>query len=182
MRTIASLRQLVVTGAAMGVVLGGVAYALPAQAGGQSEWRQDVAAVRAATAQYHDEAKAIADGFTPTDECVSSPDGTMGSHYVNFERLGAPLDVTKPAILIYQPSPSGGRTLVAVEYFKVDEDQDLATDDDRPALFGEGFDGPMPGHVEGMPIHYDLHAWVWQHNPSGIFEEWNPAGSCTVHR
>jgi len=25
---------------------------------------------------------------------------------------------------------------------------------------------------------YILHAWVWKNNPSGMFEDWNPAVSC----
>jgi hypothetical protein len=29
-----------------------------------------------------------------------------------------------------------------------------------------------------MPIHYDLHVWVWDHNPSGMFTQWNPTVSC----
>jgi len=52
------------------------------------------------------------------------------------------------------------------------------TDDDRPTLFDQGFEGPMPGHEPGMSIHYDLHASVWQHNPVGMFAAWNPSGSC----
>jgi hypothetical protein len=47
-----------------------------------------------------------------------------------------------------------------------------------PQLFGRTFDGPMPGHVPGMPWHWDLHVWVWANNPSGVFEQWNPAISC----
>jgi hypothetical protein len=29
-----------------------------------------------------------------------------------------------------------------------------------------------------MPIHYDLHAWIWQANPAGVFEMWNPKVDC----
>lgn len=138
----------------------------------------DLAAVRAATAKYHNVRVAVADGFTATDECVESPAGVMGYHYVNFARLGAPLDVRKPAILLYDPKANGGRKLVGVEYFKADADQDLATDGERPSLFGVPFDGPMPGHFAGMPVHYDLHVWIWRHNPAGMFAEFNPAGTC----
>lgn len=138
----------------------------------------ELGVVRAATATYHDAGVAVADAFTATDDCVASPAGVMGYHYLNFGRLGAPLDVRKPAILLYEPALNGGRRLVGVEYFKADTDQDLATDGDRPSLFGVPFDGPMPGHLEAMPIHYDLHLWIWQHNPAGMFAELNPAGTC----
>src|SRR5688572_17627079 len=37
-----------------------------------------------------------------------------------------------------------------------------------PQLFGQTFQGPMPGHVPGMPWHWDLHVWVWANNPSGM--------------
>lgn len=169
-------RTAIALAGAAGVMLGAVP-SLPAQA--DSTQSRDLAAVRAATAKYHNEAKAIADGFHATDECVAIPGvGAMGYHYVNFKLFGQPLDVGKPAALIYQPNGNGGRKLVAVEYFTVDEDQDLSTDDDKPSLFGVEFDGPMEGHEEGMPVHYDLHVWVWQHNPDGMFEQWNPAGSC----
>ncbi|NEA68145.1 hypothetical protein [Streptomyces sp. SID12488] len=70
------------------------------------------------------------------------------------------------------------RRLVAAEWIVVDKDQDLATDDDRPSMFGVPFDGPMLGHAPGMPIHYDLHAWVWKNNPSGTFARWNPTVTC----
>jgi hypothetical protein len=36
----------------------------------------------------------------------------------------------------------------------------------------------MEGHEPGMPIHYDLHAWVWKHNPSGDFAQFNPEVAC----
>jgi len=37
----------------------------------------------------------------------------------------------------------------------------------------------MPGHFAGMPVHYDLHVWLWKHNPAGMFAEWNPGLSCS---
>lgn len=167
-------------GLAATAVLALLAGATPAaQAGDTRGSDKDVAAVRAATAKYHDEGRAVADGYLRTDDCVSlSGLGVMGFHYVNPALMDEPLDVRKPAVLIYQPSPNGERKLVAVEYLAVDRDQDVATDDDRPALFGVDFDGPMPGHGEGMPVHYDLHAWIWQHNPEGMFAQFDPAGRC----
>jgi hypothetical protein len=29
-----------------------------------------------------------------------------------------------------------------------------------------------------MPIHYDLHVWLWKKNPSGMFARWNPTVTC----
>ena len=68
--------------------------------------------------------------------------------------------------------------MVGVEYWKADADQNLATAGDRPSLFGVTFDGPMPGHNPTMPIHYDLHVWLFADNPSGMFAPFNPTLSC----
>lgn len=102
----------------------------------------------------------------------------MGYHYIKEANFALPLDPRRPQAVLYQPTASGKRELVAVEYIVVDADQNLATDGDRPSLFGVPFDGPMEGHEPGMPIHYDLHVWIWKHNPAGLFAQWNPAGSC----
>lgn len=117
--------------------------------------------------------------FTPTSPGASWWSGAMGVHFVNNQLLQQPLNPLKPAILVYLPTAGGGFKLVAAEYFKADADQNVKTDSDRPALFGRSFDGPMLGHAPGMPIHYDLHVWLWQHNPAGIFAPYNPDASCT---
>ena len=134
--------------------------------------------LRHVTGAYHNEALAIAGGFERDDMCVASPDGGMGYHYVNQDRFDEVVVKDQPEALLYADGPGGARVLTGVEYFKVDADQDLATDDDRPSLFGRPFDGPMPGHGPGMPVHYDLHVWVWRSNPSGMFTIWNTRVSC----
>ena len=57
----------------------------------------------------------------------------MGFHYVNGPALQNPaLDPMKPEILLYaRAAPGGGLTLVGVEYWKADADQNVNTDDDR---------------------------------------------------
>lgn len=143
-----------------------------------SDLQQDLAALRAATARYHNVDVAIAAGYVSFVECVSSAEGTMGIHYGNPALMNDPaLSPTQPEILVYIPV-DGQLRLVAVEWIKWDADQDLGTDADRPYLFGQPFNGPMLGHAPGMPIHYDLHAWVWAHNPNGMFYDWNPTISC----
>ncbi len=67
---------------------------------------------------------------------------------------------------------------MGVEWFVADADQYLSTDEDLPSLFGVQFDGSMPGHEEGMPMHYDLHTWIFEHNPSGTFTPFNPRVIC----
>jgi hypothetical protein len=47
-----------------------------------------------------------------------------------------------------------------------------------PQLFGQSFGDYHAGHTPTMPWHWDLHAWVWAHNPDGVFAPFNPAISC----
>lgn len=143
--------------------------------------RDDLRAAKAATAQFHDVEHALAAGYVRGSDCTEIPGiGAMGFHYINPALVADPaLDPTRPEVLLYAPKANGELRLVGVEYLKVDADQNLATDDDRPSLFGRPFDGPMPGHVPGMPVHYELHVWLWQANPNGLFASWNPRVTCT---
>ena len=140
----------------------------------------DLKRTRDATRRFRNVAVAREAGYRATGECAQDPKyGGMGIHYANPDLISdGELDVTKPEILVYQPMPSGKLRLGAVEYFAADADQDLATDPDRPSLFGMPFDGPMLGHEPGMPVHYDLHVWLYRHNPAGRFAMWNPRVHC----
>lgn len=162
---------------ALATVIGSQVGTVAAPGTHQSDVEKDLATVRRATTVYHDVNRAEADGYVSTAECASSPAGGMGVHYVNFGLIDGRVELERPEILLYAPSGNGVR-LVAVEYMVPDADQNLSTDGDRPSLFGRGFHGPMPGHGPGQPVHYDLHAWVWQANPAGVFEDWNPMVEC----
>jgi hypothetical protein len=139
-----------------------------------------LARVTKALAKYADVERALADGYVEEKQCVKHPQwGTMGYHYVNPKLSGdRKISALTPEILLYVRAPGGGRKLVGVEYWRADADQNLKTDSDRPLLFGYPFDGPMPGHVKGMPRHYDLHVWLWAPNPLGLFAPFNPAIRC----
>ncbi|WP_052476468.1 hypothetical protein [Cohnella kolymensis] len=65
-----------------------------------------------ATEKYRDVNKAIADGYTPTDEFVPN----MGYHYINFRLIDDQVDALMPEVVIYVPDDKGGLKLVAVEY------------------------------------------------------------------
>lgn len=136
--------------------------------------------IKEATRQFRDVDSAIAAGYIPSDQCAELPGvGGMGFHYVNPALASdAEIDPTMPEILVYVPSKSGRLELAAVEYFRADADQNLGTSDDRPTLMGHPFEGPMPGHEPGMPAHYDLHAWVFEHNPLGELAAWNSRVRC----
>ena len=140
-----------------------------------------LAQVRRATAKYHDVNVALADGFVPTPHCIESPAGVMGIHYINPPRLmDTEVNILEPEILLYVESGNGLK-LVGVEYWFSIGAPDTPIPDPAPAppvIFGRPLEGPMEAHEPGQPPHYDLHAWVWQGNPSGIFAQFNPNLSC----
>jgi hypothetical protein len=142
--------------------------------------QRELQAAKAATARYHSFRQARKAGYSVAGEpCVASPLGTMGIHAVNAALMADPaIDLRRPEILLYVRKANGKLRLVGLEYWKADADGDLATDDDRPSVFGQPFDGPMPGHTPTMPVHYDLHVWIWKTNPSGLFAPFNPTLSC----
>jgi hypothetical protein len=142
---------------------------------------RQAALIRTATTQFRDIDAAFAAGYVPVGECAELPGvGGMGFHYLHPGLASDDVvDPAHPELLVYQPTRQGTLRLGAVEYFVADADQDLTTDDDRPALFGTYFfDGPMPGHEPGMPVHYDLHVWLYDHNPTGQLTAWNPTAAC----
>lgn len=154
----------------------GVASGAPSD---NQQLSRQLAEVRRATAKYHNLDVALADGYEPFGEapCVAAPGvGAMGYHYYNPDLLhDGVLDPTRPELLVYAPSGNGVR-LVAVEYMMPVEDW---TGSEPPNLFGKPFDGPMPEHEHGTSgDHYDQHAWIWAHNPTGVLATWNPSVSC----
>ena len=158
-----------------------------------------LAAVRDATSRFHDVSAATAAGYLNPDGrvCDQIATGTMGIHAPNLAlQATQTLDPLQPEVLLYLPKPGGGFRLVAVEYIQFVLLRNPATGvvapwtamtpwpanyqivTPTPQLFGETFNGPMPGHVPGMPWHWDLHVWVWANNPDGMFAQWNPSISC----
>src|SRR5262249_27665462 len=142
---------------------------------------KELAQVRQATDKYHDVNVALSEGFIQTPTCVESPDGGMGIHFINPARLMDPAeDILEPEILLYLETEDGMK-LLGVEYFYGIGAPDTHVPDPAPPspiLFNRSFDGPMEQHEPGQPPHYDLHVWVWQGNPSGIFAPFNPDVSC----
>jgi len=134
---------------------------------------KDLAKVRAATAKYHNVDAALADGYVAAPVCVEVPGlGAMGYHYELPGSIDGIVDPLRPEALLYVPSGNGLR-LVGVEYIV-----DAGAVAGAPTLFGQTFDGPMPGHHPGQPTHYDLHVWLWSKNPSGMFSQFNPKLTC----
>lgn len=132
-----------------------------------------MASIRQAIDPYRDAEAATADGYVPVSGCEESEAGGMGYHYLNVEVASSGvIDPAKPTILLYGPDAAGGLRLLGAEWWQPDMGQP------RPFLGGEPFNGPMPGHDEHMPTHYDLHVWTHVANPAGVFAPWNPRVSC----
>jgi hypothetical protein len=168
--------------AALGLVASIGVVAVTAAVAGDGSLPAELREVRAAVARYHGFEQAERDGYVirAGEPCVSSPLGTMGIHAANAALMADDsVDPLRPELLLYVPKANGELELVGVEYWKRDADGSLATNDDRPSLFGRAFDGPMPGHNPTMPVHYDLHVWVAEENPSSVFAMFNPAVSCS---
>jgi hypothetical protein len=155
----------------------------------------ELQAVRAAVDRYHSYDVASAAGYLIDPVCVSSPAGAMGYHAPNPGLMSGPIDPLAPPILLYTQRKDGSKDLVGVEYFEAalvntpDGPRPwLSPVDPRslgmtfftppPRLFGQRFEGPMAGHNPEMPWHYDLHAWVVEQNPAGVFAQFNPTLSC----
>ena len=148
-------------------------------AAGSSAQNKLLAQIRAATARYHRVEAAIADGYAQTSPCVASPAGTMGIHYGKMANFDGTVDPANPEVLVYLPDENGRLRLVAVEFVVVAAAWD-ATHTDPPMLGEQVFDDFTAGPNFGGPPfpNYQLHAWVWRHNPAGMHAPFNPAISC----
>lgn len=146
------------------------AAAPPAHAAGPGA---ELAELRSATVQFKALDHAFIAGWTEDiTGCLSSPDGGMGHHFVNSDALldGGVVDARQPELLVYAPDDHGGLKLVAVEYLVFADE--VPSGSPVPQLFGENF------HINPAINAWVLHAWVWQHNPDGMFADWNPDVSC----
>lgn len=153
------------------------AHAGPGAATGRA--MSERAVTYAATAPYQRHERAVADGYVPDKYCVVNPAGRGAIGYPHFNHAyDNSVDPAKPAALYYEDDGHGGKRLAGVQWVVFDRDQNTATDDDRPMLFGRAFKGPQRGNFPGQPIHYALHLWLWKKNPDGIFETFNPAVTC----
>lgn len=146
---------------------------------GAATAQHDLAPVRAVTAQYHRVDVAIDDGYELGYKgiitgCIAHPtDGAMGYHYFRADLIDDPaVDPLQPEGLVYEPLPNGKLKLVAVEWIVPGP---VPPDPTREPPTVLGFDMHVLNPALGWYIH---HAWVWKHNPAGMFEDWNPEVTC----
>ncbi len=150
---------------------------------GDFKLQQTLSDVRKVTAQFTDLSAALAAGYVKfpdlSGDCVAQPgQGGMGIHYLNASLLDAEVDPMRPEILVYRQTAGGRHELLALEY----------------VVFAPVWDAlhPQPPVLLGHPLHllrtpnrygtamplYELHVWLYEHNPNGLFNDWNPMVTC----
>ena len=148
--------------------------------------QDDLARIRQATAPFHDVDAAIAAGYELgyvngagvriITGCIAHPTlGAMGYHYFNKKLIDdLVVDVETPEGLVYAPRPDGALQLKAVEYVVPGANSNPPGVSVAPILFGQEMVILVP--AVGF---YTRHAWLWGHNPSGMFANWSPEVSCS---
>ena len=136
----------------------------------------ELAKLRKATTKFHRLEVAQAAGYDLVeglDHCFDNPGvGGMGFHYINEASLDLKLNALQPEAMVYAPGRNGKLQLGAVEYIVPAADWDAAGNTKPPSVLGHHL------HLnQGLGV-YVLHIWLWQHNPAGMFEDWNPNVSC----
>ena len=167
-----------------------------------------IAEIRQAAERYRDIKVALAEGFItdPASTCETAEKmgypkelGAMGIHYFRPDLLGITgvdprvdgvgthTDYTTPAILLYEPQADGSLELVGVENL-VFRKAWLANNSEPPNFAGVPFDHMADDssteidEAHGFEPHFDLHVWLYQDNPNGMFAQFNPNVSCDFER
>lgn len=149
------------------------------------EHQAELAQVRSVTARFHDLDTALAAGYELgwvngsgtriITGCVAHPTaGAMGYHYFNEQLMDdLAVDLLQPEVLVYAPGPDGQLRLVAVEWVARGPNSNPPGVSEPPSVLG------MPMHILVPQVgFYIMHAWVWEPNPAGMFEDWNPNVTC----
>lgn len=140
-------------------------------ANGQNELNQ----LRFVTARFQslETAQVAGYGLGPgVNQCFSNSDlGGLGYRFINTGLIDANVDLLQPEVMVYIPGPNGMLQLGAVEYI-VPVSAWNAMHTGWPQLMGHQF------HLNPSLDAYVLHIWIWENNPSGMFEYWNPMVSC----
>jgi hypothetical protein len=129
--------------------------------------------VRAATARFHQLSEAEEAGYgllDGLDHCFeNSGVGAMGYHYINTSLLDEVTDPRAPEALVYAPQPNGRLQLAAVEWIVPDP---APPAEEAPTVLGHDMH-----YNEGLEV-WVHHAWIFSHNPRGMFDDWNPRVTC----
>lgn len=165
--------------------------------------------IRAATEKYQDPEAALADGYIrePMNLCAHAGDedlppqlGAMGVHFFRPDLLGITAtgprvngngihtDFLTPSILVYHTAADGSLKLGAVENLVWEAAWKEAGNEGPPEFHGFQFfhriDNPVTTYADEAHLfepHYELHMWLYEENPAGVFAQFNPRVSCDHH-
>ena len=189
MNTSAGPQQGGVVGLAVALVAVAASIALAGDAeAGRTAVERELQLAKAASARFHSVVQAERAGYTQASPCIPGE----GIHYDKRSLIDTTVTAGEPEVLLYEVKPNGRLGLVGVEYVAVALANTAAGPapwfletpppdgfaNPAPVLFGETFDGPMAGHNPAMPWHYDIHVWLWEPNPNGMFVLPNPNVTC----
>jgi hypothetical protein len=147
--------------------------------------QDELAPIRRATAKFQSVDAAIAAGYELgyvngagvriITGCIAHPTaGAMGYHYFNKQLIDdLVIDVTRPEGLVYAPGPNGTLKLAAVEYVVPGANSNPPGVSEPPSVLGMDMRILVP-----QVGFYTHHAWIWRHNPAGMFADWNPMVRC----
>ena len=161
----------------------------------QATTAQTLDALTRLSAPFHDVDAAEAAGYglfkapplTAEDGCVSSADeGGMGYHYTRGNNLGDDaVELLDPEFLVYAPTNAprqdgeARRRLAAFDYFIPYSAKWPGPDDPTftraPTLHDFSTMSDLPD-IAFAPSRFNgwmFHIWLWEHNPSGMFTNWN---------
>lgn len=124
--------------------------------------RWELQQARAATARYRELKNAVKDGYVDINVVAQN----MGYHFMKMAHVDGKFDYKQPEILVYNKMDNGSMQLVAVEYAIP-----LSLSAEAPEGFTGANDVWDQNTVFGLWL---LHAWVWYHNPEGVFNPTNP--------
>lgn len=168
--------------AAVAALVAGALVAPHSASADRGRSQSDLGTVRAATAQFHRVEVAEQAGHQlgyvapfVLDHCIAHPTaGAMGYHWFDHDGIhDIGIDPLAPEGLVYEPGPNGQLKLVAVEWIVPAKAWHDAGNVEPPSVLGHEM------HVLNEALGwYILHAWVWKHNPAGMFEDWNPEVVC----
>jgi hypothetical protein len=177
-----SLKRSRLTSIVAGVALLAVLGAAVVGAATSADQGVNLGGVRAATDAFHNLDIAMAAGYEKFYICTDREGtGGMGQHYVKGDLVADPvLDILRPEVLVYELRAGGGLRLAAVEYVVLKDDWHK-THAAPPRLFGRALTLVPAGNRYGLPDFYEIHVWLWNPNPRGLFNDWNPRVSCRGH-
>lgn len=138
------------------------------------EIEQQLNALRAMTAPFHNFDKAVEAGYSvaapAAGVCISDPvRGGMGFHYTRGDKdliNDGVVNLLEPEFLVYAPKDNGGVKFAALDYFVP---YTTWTQTDPPSLLG------VPFQREDGFQAFVLHIWLYWHNPAGFFQNYNPS-------